>query len=208
MNKKNIHSETGAFQLSDKKDDIFNAARELFYSKGFKDTNVSDIAKMGGIGVGTFYSYFSSKEELFLKIYIRENENLKKRLFQSIDINDDPVTLVTKLVTQNVSEMNSNKILKEWYNRELFTKLEKYFYEQDGFKSIEDMMQSGIKEIVKKWKADGNLRNDMDDNMIIAIFNSIPYIDMHKSEIGIQFFPEILLHITEFVMKGLTVSKK
>lgn len=194
--------------MIDKKANIFNSGRELFYSKGFKDTNVSDIAKMAGIGVGTFYNYYSSKEELFLEIYIKENEDLKKRIFQTIDLNADPVTLVTKLVTQNIREMNSNPILKEWYNRELFNKLEKYFYEKGGFESIDELMGSGKAELIKKWKAEGKIRNDLDDEMIGAIFDSITYIDIHKNEIGIKYFPQILLHITEFIMKGLTDRPK
>jgi hypothetical protein len=44
--------------------------------------------------------------------------------------------------------------------------------------------------------------------MINAIFNSILYIDIHKNEIGIQHFPEILFYITEFIMKGLTDCPK
>ncbi|OHD13250.1 MAG: transcriptional regulator [Spirochaetes bacterium GWD1_27_9] len=194
--------------MMDKKTYIFNSGRELFYSKGFKETNVSDIAKMSGIGVGTFYNYFSSKEELFLEIFIKENQDLKKSITQSIDINDDPLTLVTKLVSKNISEMNTNLILKEWYNKELFSKLEKYFLEQDGFKSIEELMHNGIVELVKKWKSLGKIRNDIDDEMIIAIFNSIPYIDIHKTEIGIKYFPQILLYITEFIMKGLSNDSK
>jgi AcrR family transcriptional regulator len=209
MNNKYIHSSLmEVVYLIDKKADIFHSGRELFYSKGFKVTNVSDIAKMAGIGVGTFYNYYSSKEELFVDIYIKENENLKKRMFESMDLNDDPVTLVTKIVTQNVTEMNSNLILKEWYNKDLFSKLEKYFYEQGGFKSIDELTHSGVAELIKMWKAEGKIRDDLDNEMIIAIFNSIPYIDIHKSEIGIEHFPQIMFYITEFIMKGLTDCPK
>lgn len=193
--------------MIDKKADIFTAAREIFCSKGFKDTNVADIAKLAGIGVGTFYNYYPSKEELFLEVYLKENEELKKRLMQSIDSNNDPVNLVTQMVTQNAIEMNANRILKEWYNKELFNKLEKLFYEQGGLKSIDDLMRSGTVELIKMWKAEGKIRNDLDDEMIMAIFNAIPFIDLHKSEIGIEYFPQILFYITEFVMKGLTQNK-
>ena len=51
--------------MKDKKTDIFNCGKELFSSKGFKDTNVSDITKVAGMGVGTFYNYYDSKEKLF-----------------------------------------------------------------------------------------------------------------------------------------------
>ncbi|HOH88878.1 MAG TPA: TetR/AcrR family transcriptional regulator, partial [Bacillota bacterium] len=194
--------------MTDKKADIFNAGRELFCSKGFKDTNVSEIAKLAGIGVGTFYNYYSSKEELFLEVFLKENEDLKKRLYESVDLNDDPVTFVTKFLTKNITEMNSNLILKEWYNKEFFSKLEQYFYEQDGLSSIDELMKSGRLELVRQWKAEGKMRNDIDDEMICAIFDSIPYIDIHKFDIGIQYYPQILYYITEFIMKGLTDCTK
>lgn len=54
--------------------EIFHCGKEIFKEKGFKETNISDITKKAGIGVGTFYNYYSSKEELFLDIYINENK--------------------------------------------------------------------------------------------------------------------------------------
>jgi AcrR family transcriptional regulator len=193
--------------LIDKKPDILNSGRELFSSKGFKYTKVSDIAKMAGIGVGTFYSYYSNKEKLFLEIYIKESEDVKKHIVESIDLNDDSITMVTKFVTQNISAMNSNLILKEWYNRDLFSKLKQYFYEQGGLESIDKFMHSGKAQLNKRWKAEGKIRDDLDDEMISAMFNSIIYIDIHKSDIGIQHFPHILHYITKFIMKGLIDSQ-
>lgn len=190
--------------MTDKKTDIFKAARELFYTKGFKDTNISEIAKQAGIGVGTFYNYFESKEKLFLEVYIKENKDLKMRLMSSVDLNDDPVTFVTKFITLNLDEMSSNKILKEWYNKELFVKLEQYFTEIGEMDNIDELMRDGKVELIKKWKSEGKLRSDIDDEMILAIFNSIPYIDIHKNDIGIEYFPQIIKYITEFIMKGLT----
>lgn len=190
--------------MTDKKVDIFKAAREVFYTKGFKDTNISEIAKQAGIGVGTFYNYFESKEKLFLEVYIKENKDLKMRLMSSVDFSDDPVTFVTKFITLNLDEMSSNKILKEWYNKELFVKLEQYFTEIDEMDNINELMVDGKVELIRNWKAEGKLRSDIDDGMILAIFNSIPYIDIHKNDIGIEYFPQIIKYITEFIMKGLT----
>lgn len=192
----------------DTKTEIFTTARELFYAKGFKDTNVSDIAKLAGIGVGTFYNYYSSKEQLFLEIYLKENMDLKMRLMESVDLNADPVSFVTRFIAQNITDMDSNRILREWYNKELFSKLEQHFDEQGGTKSIAELMQGGMVELIKKWKAEGKIRADLDDEIIQAIFNAIPYIELHKREIGLQYFPRIMLHITELIMKGLTDCSK
>lgn len=44
---------------------LVDAARELFNSTGFYDVNLSDIPPAGGLATGTFYNYFTSKEEIF-----------------------------------------------------------------------------------------------------------------------------------------------
>jgi AcrR family transcriptional regulator len=162
---------------------------------------------MAGIGVGTFYNYYSSKEQLFMEIYIKENEKLKKS-FESIDMDTDPVKAIKEVLSINFAGINSNPILKEWYNRDLFSKLEKQYYEQGGMKSIAELMNSGTLELIKRWKANGKIRNDLDDDLILAIFNAIPYIDIHKEEIGLQYFPQIMYYLTEFIMKGLTDCQK
>jgi AcrR family transcriptional regulator len=120
--------------MENKKAEIFNCAKELFVIKGFKDTNVSDITKMAGIGVGTFYNYYSSKDQLFMEIFIDENEKLKKS-FDRTDMEADPVKALLEMLSVNFKGINSNPILKEWYNRDLFSKLEKQFYEQGGIKT-------------------------------------------------------------------------
>jgi AcrR family transcriptional regulator len=43
---------------------IIDAATELFASRGYEQTTVADIAAAAEIGTRTFFSYFSSKEEL------------------------------------------------------------------------------------------------------------------------------------------------
>ncbi len=59
--------------MIDKKADILKCGRELFRSKGFKDTNVAEITEMAGIATGTFYNYYPSKDKLFMEIYLEEN---------------------------------------------------------------------------------------------------------------------------------------
>ena len=190
--------------MRDKTAAIFHAERERFCFKGFKDTNISAIPKMAGMGVGTFYNYYSSKEKLFIEIFIKENEKLKKNIMESIDLDDDPIKVVKEAIALNLNGTNSNPILKEWYNKDFFSKLEKEFYEAAGIESIYEFMNKGTIELIKKWKAERKIRDDLDDKLILAIFNSIPYIDIHKEQIGIQYFPQIIDYLAEFIMKGLT----
>ena len=186
----------------DKKVEIFNAGRELFFSKGFKDTNVSDITKIAGVGVGTFYNYYDSKEKLFFEIFMKESEKHKMHVIESLDLNEDPVTVAKKLVALNINAMNSNRILKEWNNRELSRELEQYY--RDENEKNGDFFHNFYIDILRNWKAEGKIRSDIDDGILLDLFNILEYIDTHKEEIGIQYFPQVLQYLGDFIMKGLT----
>jgi len=59
-----------------------------------------------------------------------------------------------------------------------------------------------------KWKVAGKIRRDLDDEFIFILLKSIFYIDIHKEEIGVQYFPQIMECITEYIMKGITDIQK
>src|SRR5690349_2579967 len=44
---------------------ILDAAREEFGERGFADTSIVGITQRAGVALGTFYTYFDSKEALF-----------------------------------------------------------------------------------------------------------------------------------------------
>lgn len=48
-----------------KRELIFKAAVEVFSTRGYHNTTMSEIATAAGIGKGTIYEYFSSKLQLF-----------------------------------------------------------------------------------------------------------------------------------------------
>src|SRR4051794_31670246 len=47
---------------------ILNAARELFWLKGYPETSVAEILEKAEANSGSFYYYFKSKEELLLAV--------------------------------------------------------------------------------------------------------------------------------------------
>jgi len=75
-----------------KGNDILIAATKIFCDKGFGKTNISEIADIAGVGKGTVYEYFRSKEELFLHVveYYKEEyiSRLKERMEESNSFQD------------------------------------------------------------------------------------------------------------------------
>ena len=51
--------------------DIIDAAERLFFSKGYNNSTMDEVAKEAGFTKKTLYSYFTSKEEIYEKIMER-----------------------------------------------------------------------------------------------------------------------------------------
>lgn len=188
--------------MTDKKAEILKCGKELFSSRGFKDTNVAEITKMAGVATGTFYNYYPSKDKLFMEIYIEENAKLKKSIIESLNMEAGPMEVAKEMMSMNLRGMTASPILKEWYNREVFGKIEQSFREEKGLEQV-DFLYENFKEVVKKWQAEGKMRSDIDAGMIMAIFSALANVELHKEEIGFQYFPQVLEYLAEFTMKGL-----
>jgi len=52
-----------------KEKEILEAAAAVFAERGFRAARVADVAERAGIGKGTVYEYFRSKEDLFLRLF-------------------------------------------------------------------------------------------------------------------------------------------
>jgi AcrR family transcriptional regulator len=55
--------------MNDRKQHVINTAHQLFVEKGFQATSIQDILDYSSISKGTFYNYFSSKNELLMAIF-------------------------------------------------------------------------------------------------------------------------------------------
>ncbi|ACL02302.1 transcriptional regulator, TetR family [Desulfatibacillum aliphaticivorans] len=53
----------------ERKNKLLQAAAEVFAEKGYTGASISDVAARAGMGKGTVYGYFPSKEDLFFDVF-------------------------------------------------------------------------------------------------------------------------------------------
>ncbi len=58
----------------------------LFSAYGLKKTNVEEIAKAAGISKGAFYSFYESKEALFMEVIEQAETRVRQEVLASIDL--------------------------------------------------------------------------------------------------------------------------
>ena len=62
---------------------ILEAAISEFSKKGYKETSVADIMSTADLGIGTFYNYFNSKEDLLFSLLGRLGETIRMALAEA-----------------------------------------------------------------------------------------------------------------------------
>lgn len=65
---------------------ILKAALQLFAERGYHGTAVPEVASLAGVGTGTIYRYFDSKEVLVNAVFQRTKRLLRDQLMQDIDL--------------------------------------------------------------------------------------------------------------------------
>jgi AcrR family transcriptional regulator len=116
--------------------DLLEAATKVFTAKGYRQTQMSDIAREMGVSQGTLYNYVESKEALFLLVCERGFsdspieppdeppipppsfeamlQRVRERMFSSIRLEALRVALRTKNVVDARAELEG--VLREFYS--------------------------------------------------------------------------------------------
>lgn len=122
----------------------------LYFAKnGFGDTKIGDLARSIGIGQGTIYLYFRSKEELFEQIRAAaDNKEEVKRMKTLAKLPVPAKVKIEKLSEQMVKELRSNDefAVKITLFTQLLLEKEDGPYASEIYKELAKIIRQGQKE--------------------------------------------------------------
>ncbi|MCA0172589.1 TetR/AcrR family transcriptional regulator [Bacillus sp. RAR_GA_16] len=125
--------------MNDRKQHVIRMAHQLFIERGFQATSIQDILEYSGISKGTFYNYFSSKNELLIALF--------KVLYGSMETSRDELLIgqdradLTIFIKQIELQMNTNK------KNKLITLFEEVFVSND--EDLKDFLKEGQKRMIQ-----------------------------------------------------------
>jgi AcrR family transcriptional regulator len=185
----------------DTRERILEAAKRIFTEQGFHETSMSSIAAEAGLGKGTLYWYFSSKEELFY-VMMEQQGRIIIDTIHNICSYDLPADLIIK----SLIELSIKRMLENKKTVQLF--FEHEFYIKNDLKDrlinlylsilneVKNVIQKGINEGL--FEAD-NLR--LITAIVVGTIDSLrPYIFTHKDTENIDELVDLLYN---FILKGI-----
>ncbi len=169
---------------------ILNAAAQQFKRHGFANTSIAGIMQAAGLGVGTFYNYFSSKEEVLLTLAKNLRARVEKSIAAAKKINQSSPELLEVCCVCTSKMIDENRFILP-----LFLSASEH---SDKPEQIPQSLSPGFRElfeeIILRGQESGEFRSDVPANIISEMVHSI-YQTTAFSKLEISFQENIRLKV-------------
>ena len=176
---------------------ILNAAAHQFKLVGFANTSIAGIMQAAGLGVGTFYNYFSSKEEVLLTLARHLREEVEKNISSTCADNQSSPELLERCCVCTAKLIDENRFILP-----LFISASEH---SDKPEQIPQSLSPGFgelfEEIIQRGQERGEFRSDVPTNIISEMIHSI-YQTTAFSKLEISFQENIRLKV-KILLKGI-----
>jgi AcrR family transcriptional regulator len=156
---------------------LLKVGERLFAQHGYRDVSIKDITSSAGLGMGSFYTYFPSKEVFYSEILDAIEERGARDLEKRVNSLRSPLFRLKALFRYATLSLRSNDILRGIYTGEkryLYPGLEERAQRDGGLlKRIEALLNDILDEGTRR----GVFRTSLFRNprrMLIAIFTALP----------------------------------
>jgi TetR/AcrR family transcriptional regulator len=208
-------SERRQREKEQRKTDITNAAERLFFSRGYEDVSMEDIARSVELNKATLYLYFENKETLFATIVLRGIGILMEKYR---DCMEQPapgivkVALMGQAYYQFSEEYPAYLRLIHFYGSERFSKENPYTAEiGKGYGTCRRILQDAIREGI----SDGTIRADLDPflssmYLTISFMGILSLENRWKLVIGAEGFSEgqFTSQFFRFIIPAISAGEK
>lgn len=184
------------------KKSILLEGRKLFKTYGYAKTSIQDITNKVGIAQGSFYSFFSSKADLYFAILEKEEEEIRQYfLKESLRPNETNEQFLARMLLQMTRFIDTNPLLHELFFE---NKLQEMM--NDLSRTIIDSHikndELNLLPLINHWRSMGiNFR--VEPSLIASLLRAILLLSIHKEQIGTGEFHKTSKFIIEAVVEKM-----
>jgi AcrR family transcriptional regulator len=169
MTRKKRHVARSPEDLAKKRDAILDAALRSLLEKGYTKTTMTDVAREAGIGRGTVYWHFESKDDLFFSLLEREFAALEGDAAPVLEQGMTPADMVASFV-RAFFEVYSEapNLLRAFLS--VFTGAHEAMRQRllAFFAATYGRYNRLFADLLEAGKSDGSVRTDLDSDVVAA----------------------------------------
>ena len=141
-----------------RKQQIIQAAIEIFSKSNFQNSSISEIAQKADIAEGTIYQYFKNKEDLFFSIPAQKTKEFCEELDLHLQGIHDAFNKIRKFIWYYLYFFKMNPDYARTLMLEM--RVSKNFVQSETYCSIKELTDK-ILEIIKEGQEEGIIRKDV-----------------------------------------------
>ena len=169
---------------------IFDAARQVILDRGFDGAKMEEIAARAGVGKGTLYNFFDSKEALFLSLVIESFTHFRHLIDAQADAIGDPweqIAVAWRLLMLQVFP----ELVQQWtFNYQLWGFIARDAEARDRlftrWREMYREREEHIRQSIIDGQASGLFRRDVDAHhlalILLSIFDGLLHRAMFDAE--------------------------
>ncbi|MBN2509234.1 MAG: TetR/AcrR family transcriptional regulator [Spirochaetales bacterium] len=173
----------------------------LFGLHGLRKTSVEDIAGACAIGKGTFYLFYSSKEELLLEILDREEISMHQKIYETAGEVITAASL-TDMLTHIFLAFYDDSVAKTLYALGEFPLLFRKIPQERA--ALNDKRDYELSCFLLERLPGNNLEPDV----FMGLLRSVFLATLHKEIIGTAVFEDVIRLQLRFIAEGLAGNEK
>ncbi|HEY9758322.1 MAG TPA: helix-turn-helix domain-containing protein [Oculatellaceae cyanobacterium] len=145
---------------------LLEAAKECF-AKGGDAVTLDDIVNHAGVGIGTLYRHFKTREALIEAVYLTEHEKLVERA-KELESSMSAVDALEQWLLSFVDMLATKRAMRESLNLLFSTKPEVHA-------TSRNMMQPNLRRMIERASAAGEVSTSIDPVDILRALVGIAY---------------------------------
>jgi AcrR family transcriptional regulator len=192
---------------------LLETGRRLFERQGLRKTNIAELAAAAGIGKGSFYLFYPSKEALFMAISDRFESQLKSSFTLELDAlrktGADARTLLRRYFALHFEAFERHPFLALLADRsEIEPQLRSVGPERFAVERERDA--SFFAELIESWQREGLVDPEIDPRAASALSRAVLALIQGRELIGEEDWPGMVeLTIDAFALRlASTRSRK
>ena len=168
---------------------LVDVARQLFAKNGVDDTTMNDIAVASKKGRRTLYTYFKSKEDIYMAVVESELEMLSGAMEKVAEQDIAPDTKILRLIETHLDSIKMVEAVRKNFDRtetKLFRQVltegkEKGIFDIDNVNIVADIVHYCVKGIEAPYIR-GQIGEELDDETGWAYVAKIVYGALGRKE--------------------------
>ncbi len=185
------------------RESLRDAGREFFGRYGIDKTAISELTESAGIGKGTFYQFYDSKEELYIDV-IKQflEEYIPRLLSNSFEAYDDPEKAIKAYLEESMDELNSNPFLRQVFLEDDVDQLLEQYSDDELSEGHERSVEFFL-PYIEQWYDEGEVTGP-DPETIAHALRLVTRLEFSKEQVGRERYPAVRETLISAVAAGIT----